>query len=221
VVCPCGLVKIPVSDAIVALTLISFVRRQAQFKSILVSKLVAHYQSIFPSDGSGLHGDAVHHSVGNPLDYPKRNWRSCHSMGQLGRHPFWFRPRRTIPGSHLAKGPPLVVGLTLTKWSSVFCAFIFFIFFGFAAEARRHLLQCTHQASHCMPFQETRFPCHRKVWVSERLVAITCPFFDNYWTDSIGSSSRCTRLRAAPLALLLVPQHRIPRRQRTYLEALT
>ena len=32
----------------------------------------------------------------------------------------------------------LVVGYTLTKWSGVICAFIFFIFFGFAAEARKH-----------------------------------------------------------------------------------
>ena len=32
----------------------------------------------------------------------------------------------------------IVLGFSLTKWSSVFCAFVFFIFFGFAAEARKH-----------------------------------------------------------------------------------
>ena len=32
----------------------------------------------------------------------------------------------------------IVLGLSLTKWSSVVCAFIFFLFFGFAAEARKH-----------------------------------------------------------------------------------
>ena len=43
-----------------------------------------------------------------------------------------------IPAVIWRSSHPLVVGYTLTKWSSVICAFIFFIFFGFAAEARKH-----------------------------------------------------------------------------------
>jgi pheromone a factor receptor len=33
---------------------------------------------------------------------------------------------------------PVVVSLELSRWSIIFCAFVFFVFFGFAEEARRH-----------------------------------------------------------------------------------
>jgi len=60
---------------------------------------------------------------------PWVSWEDTHyDFGRVGQVPavIWQR-------NHL-----IVAGLTLTKWSGVVCAFIFFFFFGFAAEARRH-----------------------------------------------------------------------------------
>ena len=60
---------------------------------------------------------------------PWISWEETHyDFDRVGEIPavIWRR-------SHL-----LVIGYTLTKWSSVVCALIFFIFFGFAAETRKH-----------------------------------------------------------------------------------
>jgi len=43
-----------------------------------------------------------------------------------------------IPGSIWKNNPDVVVQLELWRWMLVVCAFIFFAFFGFAEEARRH-----------------------------------------------------------------------------------
>lgn len=57
---------------------------------VLVDKLVPHCQQVFPFDGSGLHGNFVHHPVGDFPDYLKRDCCPYHAMGQLGRHPLRF-----------------------------------------------------------------------------------------------------------------------------------
>jgi pheromone a factor receptor len=67
-------------------------------------------------------------ATGAPV-IPWVSWEDTH---------FGFDRVEQFPAVIWRRGHLLVVGLTLTKWSSVFCAFIFFIFFGFAAEARRN-----------------------------------------------------------------------------------
>jgi pheromone a factor receptor len=63
-----------------------------------------------------------------PLD-PYISWANTHSyFGHIGSYPFiiWSQDRKRS------------VGVEVTKWSPVLCAFIFFGFFGFADEARKN-----------------------------------------------------------------------------------
>ena len=124
--------------AILVLTLISFIRRQAQFSQFLStnSSLTAsryfRLMALACTEILCTTPLAIFQITLNATAAPIMPWVSWedthYGFDRVGQIPavIWR-------GSHL-----VVAGLTLTKWSSVICAFIFFIFFGFAAEARRH-----------------------------------------------------------------------------------
>ena len=61
--------------------------------------------------------------------YPWKSWSDIHFD--------WFTID-TFPSILWRSNPTLSVTLELSRWSVVFCAFIFFGFFGFADEARKH-----------------------------------------------------------------------------------
>ena len=69
---------------------------------------------------NGVHGD--------PL-FPWISWADTH---------FNFSRVDLIPALEWRSLPQFNVGVELTRWVPVFCAFIFFALFGFATEAQRH-----------------------------------------------------------------------------------
>ena len=127
-----------VSDVIVVLTLISFLRRHTQFTQFLSanSSLTASRYfrlmalactEILCTTPLAVFSMIINATAG-PIA-PWVSWEETHyDFDRVGQVPavIWR-------SNHL-----IVLGLSLTKWSSVVCAFIFFIFFGFAAEARKH-----------------------------------------------------------------------------------
>ena len=128
----------PVSDAATVLTLISFVRRHAQFSQFLSAnssltagryfRLMALACTEMLCTTPLAVFSIILNATGAPV-VPWVSWEDTHyDFDRVGQVPavIWR-------SNHL-----LVIGYTLTKWSSVFCAFIFFIFFGFGAEARKH-----------------------------------------------------------------------------------
>ena len=127
-----------VFDVTLVLTLLSFVRRQAQFSQFLSaqSSLTAsryfRLMALACTEILCTTPLAVFSIVINATAAPVAPWVSWdethYDFGRVGQVPavIWRR-------NHL-----IVAGLSLSKWSSVFCAFIFFIFFGFGAEARKH-----------------------------------------------------------------------------------
>lgn len=127
-----------VSDVTVVLTLISFIRRQAQFSQFLSTnssltasryfRLMALACTEIVCTTPLAVFSIIINAAASPV-VPWISWEETHyDFDRVGEVPaiLWR-------SNHL-----IVVGLTLTKWSTVICAFIFFIFFGFAAEARRH-----------------------------------------------------------------------------------
>ena len=127
-----------VSDTIIVLTLISFLRRQAQFSQFLStnSSLTAsryfRLMALACTEILCTTPLAILSIVVNATAAPVAPWVSWeethYDFSRVGQVPavMWR-------GNHL-----IVLGLSLSKWSSVFCAFVFFLFFGLAAEARRH-----------------------------------------------------------------------------------
>lgn len=128
----------PVSHVPVVLTLISFVRRQAQFSQFLStnSSLTAsryfRLMALACTEMLCTTPLAVFSIVLNATAAPVVPWVSWDSIH------YDFDRVGEIPAVLWRSSHLLVVGYTLTKWSGVICAFIFFIFFGFAAEARKH-----------------------------------------------------------------------------------
>jgi pheromone a factor receptor len=60
---------------------------------------------------------------------PWRSWDNTHLA---------FSRIEQIPGVLWRSNRLLVVSMELTRWISPFCAFVFFLFFGFAQEARKN-----------------------------------------------------------------------------------
>ncbi|KAJ7440959.1 pheromone receptor Rcb2 B44 [Mycena latifolia] len=60
---------------------------------------------------------------------PWRSWADTHFMySRVGQ----------VPSFLWSSQPGTVIAFELTRWAAPFCAFVFFAFFGFAQEARRH-----------------------------------------------------------------------------------
>ena len=127
-----------VSDTISVLTLISFVRRQAQFSQFLSansSLTASRYFRLMALACTEILCTTplailviVLNATAAPI-MPWISWEDTHyDFSRVGQ----------IPAAIWRSSNLLVAGYTLTKWSSVICAFIFIIFFGFAAEARKH-----------------------------------------------------------------------------------
>jgi len=120
------------------LTLISFVRRQAQFSQFMSansSLTASRYFRLMALACTVMLGAtplALFSIILNATAVPVAPWVSWedthYDFGRVGQIPavFWR-------SSNL-----LVLAYGLTKWFSVLCAFIFFIFFGLAAEARKY-----------------------------------------------------------------------------------
>ena len=127
-----------VSDETAVLTLISFLRRQAQFSQFLStnSSLTAsryfRLMALACTEILCTTPLAVFSMVINATASPVAPWVSWENTH------YDFSRVGQIPAVLWRSDHLIVVGLTLTKWSGVICAFIFFIFFGFAAEARKH-----------------------------------------------------------------------------------
>ncbi|KAF9645210.1 pheromone receptor [Thelephora ganbajun] len=120
------------------LTLVSFVRRQAQFSQFLSSNssltasryfrlMALACTEILCTTPLALFSIIIN-ATAAPIA-PWVSWEDTHyDFSRVGQVPAFIWRRNNL----------VVLGLTLTKWSSVICAFIFFIFFGFAVEARKH-----------------------------------------------------------------------------------
>jgi hypothetical protein len=120
------------------LTLISFLRRQAQFSQFLSGnssltasryfRLIALACTEVMCTTPLAIFSMVINATSAPIE-PWISWENTHyNFSRVGQ----------VPAVLWRSDNMIVVGLTLTKWSSVICAFIFFIFFGFATEARKN-----------------------------------------------------------------------------------
>jgi len=128
----------PVSNTGSVLTLISFVRRQAQFgqflsgNSTLSASRYFRLMALACTEVLFTIPMAIFSIVLNTTNAPIMPWISWedthYNFGRVGQ----------VPAVLWRSNPRVAVAYILTKWSCVICAFIFFIFFGLAPEARRH-----------------------------------------------------------------------------------
>lgn len=130
---------IPVSlMSFAVLTLRAFMRRRAEFKQFLSSNPTLTVNQYFrlmslataellfstPISAYGLYLNIT----SSPI-YPWKSWSDIH----FG----WFTID-TFPAILWRSSTSLAVTLELSRWLVVFCAFVFFAFFGFADEAHKH-----------------------------------------------------------------------------------
>lgn len=126
------------SDNTAVLTLVSFLRRQAQFSQLFSanSSLTAsrYFRLIALASTEVMFTTplAVFSLVINATSAPIEPWISWENTH------YDFSRVGQVPAVLWRSDHLIVAGLTLTKWSSVICAFTFFIFFGFATEARKN-----------------------------------------------------------------------------------
>ena len=123
---------------VTVLTLMSFLRRQAQFGRFLSSNSSLSASRYFRlmalacTEMICTTPLAVFLIIINATTVPVAPWISWenthYDFGRIGQ----------IPAVIWRSDKYAVIGCILTQWSCVICAFIFFIFFGFAAEARKH-----------------------------------------------------------------------------------
>lgn len=121
------------------MTLREFMKRRAQFSqfvssvnsSLTISRyfrlmLLATSELLFniPISTYGLYLN-----ITNTPIYPWKSWSDIHFD--------WYTPG-TFPAILWRGNPAEVATLELSRWTMVFCAFLFFAFFGFADEARKH-----------------------------------------------------------------------------------
>lgn len=120
------------------LTLWSFLQRQAQFSQFMTSNsslTMSRYFRLMALAGVELLCTTplsiflmVLNLSAQPLD-PWISWQDTHSN---------FSRVRLFPAEVWTLNRWLAVGIQVNRWSGPFCAFIFFAFFGFAAEARKN-----------------------------------------------------------------------------------
>ncbi|KAF9649298.1 fungal pheromone STE3G-protein-coupled receptor [Thelephora ganbajun] len=120
------------------LTLWSFLQRQAQFSQFMSSNsslTMSRYFRLMALAGVELLCTTplsvflmVLNLTAQPLD-PWVSWQDTH---------YNFSRVRLVPAVFWTMNRWLVVGIQVNRWSGPFCAFIFFAFFGFAAEARKN-----------------------------------------------------------------------------------
>ncbi|KAJ7455421.1 pheromone A receptor-domain-containing protein [Mycena latifolia] len=120
------------------LTIRAFMKRRAQFNQFLSSNAALTANRYFrlmalatielafntPISSYGLYLNVTQ----SPIQ-PWVSWANTHfDFGTIDQWPafLWRADQKTV------------VAVELSRWAQVFCAFIFFAFFGFAAEARKH-----------------------------------------------------------------------------------
>ncbi|KAJ6451997.1 pheromone A receptor-domain-containing protein [Mycena vitilis] len=131
-----------ISACYCVLSLREFNRRRAQFALLLsgsgssssplsISRYfrlmsLATIELVFntPISAYGLYLTITHDQI-----RPWVSWANTH---------FDFGTIDVFPGIVWRASPATVVTIELSRWAVVFCAFVFFAFFGFAAEARKH-----------------------------------------------------------------------------------
>nr|AVI69658.1 pheromone receptor [Cyclocybe aegerita] len=127
-----------VSAVYCILTLRAFMRRRAQFSQFLSSNAsltvnryfrlmsLATIELLFnlPITTYGLYLNIT----GRPI-YPWKSWSDIH---------FDWYTIDTFPAALWRSSTLMVVNLELSRWSMIFCALVFFGFFGFAEEARKN-----------------------------------------------------------------------------------
>jgi pheromone a factor receptor len=120
------------------LTIRAFAKRRAQFKELL-------------SSNNNLNADRYFRlmalaGVDLLCTVPLATWSLYNNMTAYNVHPWlsWedthsnFSRVVQYPRVLYSLDPLAIVGLEVTRWSVVACGMIFFAFFGFADEARRH-----------------------------------------------------------------------------------
>ena len=120
------------------LTLWSFLQRQAQFSQFMSSNsslTMSRYFRLMALAGVELLCTTplsvflmALNATAQPLD-PWISWNDTH---------YNFSRVRLIPAVVWNMNRWLALGIQFNRWSGPFCAFIFFAFFGFAAEARKN-----------------------------------------------------------------------------------
>ncbi|KAJ7836812.1 GPCR fungal pheromone mating factor, partial [Mycena leptocephala] len=120
------------------LTIRAFMKRRAQFNQFLSSNTALTANRYFrlmalatlelafntPISTYGLYLNVTQSPIA-----PWISWENTHfDFGTIDVWPalFWRSNQQTV------------IAVELSRWAQVFCAFIFFAFFGFAAEARKH-----------------------------------------------------------------------------------
>lgn len=121
----------------IVLTLRQFMKRRAQFNQFLslhTPMSVSRYFRLMALASCELLFNTPISSYGLYLNiirpvYPWISWSDIH---------FDFWNVQKIPSALWRLSPALTSNLELTRWSIVLCAVIFFVFFGFADEARKN-----------------------------------------------------------------------------------
>ena len=126
------------ANSMAGLTLWSFLQRQAQFSQFMSSNsslTMSRYFRLMSLAGVEMLCTTplsvfqmVLNATAEPLD-PWVSWSDTH---------YNFSRVRLIPAVIWTTNQRFVVAVQFNRWSVPFCAFIFFAFFGFAAEARRN-----------------------------------------------------------------------------------
>ena len=191
-----------VSNITLVLTLTSFVRRQAQFSQFLSSNsslTTSRYFRLMALACTEMLCTiplAVLEIVLNATAAPVMPWTSWEDTH------YHFSRVGQIPAVLWRSNHLVVVGYTLTRWSCVICAFLFFIFFGFATEARKYYSKTFTKVLLACCLKKPASTTSEKPGYVNKCSSFT-GFRSNYRPiGSKSSSFPCTRPRAV---LLLVP----------------
>jgi hypothetical protein len=125
------------ADDFSALSLMSLLKRQAQFSQFMSSNKaisMSRYVRLMALATTDIFFTVPIATFALGLNLVRgvdsyTNWDDVHfDFGRIGQ----------IPAVYWRTDRWLVLSLQLTRWSCVLCALVFFAFFGFAEEARRH-----------------------------------------------------------------------------------
>ncbi|KAJ7643062.1 putative fungal pheromone GPCR, STE3-type [Mycena polygramma] len=160
---------------LVVLSLSEFNRRRAQFALLLSGSAssssplslsryfrlmsLATIELVFntPISAYGLYLTITHDRI-----RPWVSWANTH---------FDFGTIDVFPGIVWRASTSTVVTIELSRWAVVFCAFVFFAFFGFAAEARKHYRMAFWAVGKRMGFtppKDNAFPSIRLPWSKDK-----------------------------------------------------
>lgn len=190
------------SNTTTVLTLVSFVRRQAQFSqffsanSSLTASRYFRLIALACTEVMCTTPLAIFSMVINLTSAPIEPWISWENTH------YHFSRVGQVPAVIWRSNNLVVAGLTLTKWSSVVCAFTFFTFFGFATEARKNYSSAFTKLLIICRFKKPATSIDEKIGYANDWVSLLRFPLMVFSTDLTSSNSLCTHLPAACLLVL-------------------